>query len=96
MTHFADAREYLELELDDVVERTGIVDLDAIEAGGRDATDLEVARLSRLYGYSVAYLRGEEPDDEERAVEVVARMGELTPEDRHEALRFAVFLRHAG
>jgi transcriptional regulator with XRE-family HTH domain len=96
MTRLAEARGYLELALDDVEERTGIAHLEAIETGRRDATELEMARLSRLYGYSIAYLRDGDDEGDDHAVEAVARLGELTPEDRHEALRFAVFLRHAG
>ena len=92
MSRLADVRAYLELPVELVIAETGIDDLDVLEAGRRDATELEFARLARVYDCSTTYLRREDAGDMDAAVDVVARMGPLSPDDREEALRFAVYL----
>jgi len=89
-----ETREYLGLDGDAVFDQTGIAPerLVAIESDG-SATDIELQRLSRLYGYTVSYLEGTEDRFDDSRVEFLARwVEELSEEDRAEAIRFAHYL----
>ncbi len=94
-----EAREYLGLAIDHVVSESGLTTnaLAEVERGMRAATDLELRRLSRVYGYPASFFRGEAPALDKAELEVVARWAEeLTKSDQAEALRFAEYLRFAA
>ena len=94
-----ETREYLNFSQQYVSEQTGIPRsaISELENGHRRVDSLELKRFSRLFGYPIAYFLGEDEELDEETVQVLARLAtELTPDDRHEVLRFATYLRYVG
>jgi transcriptional regulator with XRE-family HTH domain len=66
-----------------------------IERDEQAPDELTVQRLARSFGCTPAYLTAD-PAENPETVAVLARLsGALTESDRHEASRFATYLRHA-
>src|SRR5436309_1438133 len=69
------AREYLGLPIGYIAEESGLGAevIEAFETGEREPTDLELRRLGRVLGYTVAYFRGDTSSLEPEELEAVAR-----------------------
>lgn len=89
-----EARDMLSLTQEQVARALGIprTSMQAIEAGQRKVTGVELRRLARLYRRPVAWLLGEEARPEEEAAALYRAAQGLTAEDRDQVLRFAEFL----
>ena len=89
-----EARDLLTLTQAQVAEALGIprTSVQAMEAGQRKVTGLELRRLSRLYRRPVTWLLGEEEHTEKEAAALYRATRDLTDEDRDQVLRFAEFL----
>lgn len=70
-------------------------DILAFEAGDREPTSDQLARLAELYGLSVERLRGEPLAEEPGGLQALAGRN-VSSEDRYQVMRFAEYLRHAG
>lgn len=90
-------REYLGFSQDQVAETLGITRsaVSLIESGQRKLEVLELKRLAALFGRTVAYLTGEQPEEPTaEPVRALARLAKsLSPGDLDELQRFAEFLR---
>lgn len=96
-----EAREFANLSQGFVAEQTGLSRsaISEIERGQRRVESLELKRLAAVYRMPVEYfLRG---DNElaasvaDETVEALARAAqEMTPDNRREVLRFALFLQN--
>ena len=92
-----ETREYLAITLQDAAAAADIQQeqLQSIEEGRLTVDDLTVQRLARAFGCVPAYLTGEPAEDDD-TIDVLARLtGDITGQDRLEALMFASYLRHA-
>jgi transcriptional regulator with XRE-family HTH domain len=78
----------IDVEREIGIHRSGISD---IETGHRGVTALEIHRLSRLYGRSVAWLVGDD-DEEETDIQLLRIIQDLTDGERAYVLTFARFL----
>ena len=102
MKRYQEAREYLGLSLFQAAQAAVMnrSDIEAIEAGTREATPGEAMRLSRVYRRPIAWLEGgeEEKVDLGDAADYAETVGKvsLTPHDREQVRRFGAFLRGAG
>lgn len=89
-----EARETLGLLQADTAEALGIprTSVQAMEAGNRKVTGLELRRLARLYRRPVGWLLGEDdaPVDDQQVL--FRATAPLSPQDREQVLRFAQFL----
>jgi transcriptional regulator with XRE-family HTH domain len=88
-----EVREYLCVTEADAASRAGVgtADLAAIETGARQPNDLELQRLSRVYGHPTSYFSGVPA-----AIDAAGRprlTGDLTDNDRAELDRFTAYLR---
>jgi transcriptional regulator with XRE-family HTH domain len=92
-----EAREYLGFSQEEVAAYLGIPRsaLSLIEAGTRKVDALEMKKLAGLYKRPMAYLTGDESEDEygEEVAHLARLAKELSPDDRAELGRFADFLR---
>lgn len=97
-----DAREFANLSQGFVAEQTGIprTAISEIERGQRKVESLELKRLAAVYRMPIDYflgpynpeLAGAAPD---QTVHALARATQdMTPDNRREVLRFALFLQH--
>jgi len=93
-----EAREVIGLTQGDVATALGIprTSVNAMEAGKRNVTGLELRRLARLYRRDVAWLLGDEPEPAAADAALYSATADLTPEDREQVLRFAQFLAAGG
>ena len=95
-----EAREFLNLSQQFVSAETGIPRsaVSDIERGTRRVDSLELKRLAALYRMPVEYFLGEEQDtagDADPTVTALARAAsELSPDEKQEVLRFALFLQN--
>jgi transcriptional regulator with XRE-family HTH domain len=97
-----EAREFANLSQGFVAEQTGISRsaISEIERGQRKVESLELKRLAAVYRMPIDYFLG--PDDPELAgaapdqtVQALARATQdMTPDNRREVLRFALFLQN--
>ena len=93
-----EAREYLELQQDEVARELGVprTAISLIESGQRKVEALELQKLARLYQKPVGYFTGEEAADVGLPLQVahLARAAsKLSNRDRDELTRFAEYLR---
>lgn len=94
-----EVREYLNLSQQLVSEKTGMprTAISAIECGKRKVSSFELAKLAKLYNYSVSYFLGEQEESKDQALQELHRAArELDETDRRELTRFAEFLRQHG
>lgn len=95
-----EAREVLGLTQGDVADALSIprTSVNAMEAGKRKVTGLELRRLARLYRRDVGWLLGEDDDSvgAESDAALFRATAHLTNEDREQVLRFAQFLASGG
>ena len=89
------AREEAGLSQEDVAEKLGLPRpaISQMENGNRKVQALELARLAKLYGKSLADFADEEPQDTSRLDALHRTAKDLSEKDRDEVLRFAEFLR---
>jgi transcriptional regulator with XRE-family HTH domain len=90
-------REYLGLSQQIVAEYIGIprASISAIESGKRKVDTLELEKFSKLYKFPISYFLGEDYEDDEPSVQLIARTArELNEKDREQVLKFAQFLRN--
>jgi transcriptional regulator with XRE-family HTH domain len=88
------ARELLGLTQADVAQALGTArtSVQAMEAGQRKVTGLELRRLARLYRRPVTWLLGEDDPEPEQSEALYRATRDLTDLDREQVLRFAEFL----
>lgn len=93
-TRLREARDLLALTQAQVAGALGIprTSVQAMEAGQRKVTGLELRRLSRLYRRPVTWLLGEEEHTGEETAALYRATRDLTDEDKDQVLRFAEFL----
>jgi transcriptional regulator with XRE-family HTH domain len=95
-----ETREYLGMSQSFVAEHTGLPRsaVSDIERGLRRVSTIELKRLAKVFGVSTHYFLGDEREaDESHEVRALARLvGDLSPTDREELIRFAKFLRHSS
>lgn len=89
-----EARETLGLLQADTAEALGIprTSVQALEAGNRKVTGLELRRLARLYRRPVAWILGEDDAQVDDQHVLFRATAPLSAEDREQVLRFAQFL----
>lgn len=89
-----EARAYLGLSQQYVTAATGIARsaISEIERGNRKVDSLELRKLAKVYGYSVAYFLGVEADQVDTTSALGRVLTDLTDDDHDEVLRFAEFL----
>jgi transcriptional regulator with XRE-family HTH domain len=96
------AREYLGLSQELVAQHLDVPRpaISAMERGSRKVSSVELKRLARLYGKSVAFFLGDESDPVLEADDVSAALfratRQLSDSDRQQVLQFAEFLRNSG
>jgi transcriptional regulator with XRE-family HTH domain len=97
-----ESREYIGLSQEFVAERLGIprASVSAMETGKRKVSGLELKQLARLYRCSIAFLLGEEKQEDVLDSETVRALfrttKDLSEQARQQVLQFAQFLRQAG
>jgi transcriptional regulator with XRE-family HTH domain len=91
------SRELVGLSQQAVTDLTGIPRsaVSDIERGERRVDSLELKRLALIYGVSIDYLLGDDPDRESFRPLARAHAG-LTDTDREKLLAFAQFLQHSA
>jgi len=92
-----EAREYLELQQDEVAKELGVprTAISLIESGQRKVEALELQRLARLYQRPVGYFTGEESEDggvPPQVAHLARAASKLSARDRDELARFADYL----
>ena len=101
-TRLREAREFANLSQGFVAEQTGISRsaISEIERGQRRVESLELKRLAAVYRMPVAYfLETDEPElagaAPDQTVQALTRATQdMTPDNRREVLRFALFLQN--
>jgi len=93
-----EAREYLELQQDEVARDLGVprTAISLIESGQRKVEALELQKLARLYQRPVGYFTGEEAADiglPPQVAHLARAASKLSNRDRDELSRFADYLR---
>jgi transcriptional regulator with XRE-family HTH domain len=94
-----ETREYLGLSQQTVADHVGMprAAVSAIESGKRKVDTMELERFSKLYKYPVSYFYGDEQDDDDPTVQLLARTTkDLSASDREQVLKFAQFLKNMG
>ena len=99
-----EAREFVNLSQQFVAGQTGIPRsaVSDIERGTRRVESLELKRLAELYRMPLDYFLGRESDedlagspDDDRTVQALARAArEMSPGEKEQVLRFALFLQN--
>ena len=91
-------REFVGMPVAEASQIAGLApgELEQIEDGTRAAHELELHRLARAFGVRASYF-SDSTDAFAADANVLGRLtGALTGEDRIEALRLLLYLRHAG